>query len=212
MSSCKVKTCKGNSKSKLPCLNKVKDGSYCYLHKNQEKKLEKPEYCVVCTEELDNNEHPLRPCGHWVHKICQVRSGRRCVLCRGEVEFTENELKVIEEDEKKKKIEEEERNLEAAMNLDSSIPTYREIFTRTIPNNIGIPNNMGISNNMGVASAIHESTVNMTIRSLNSMYIYGPFMNPSMISSMIRTRNERIVIHTIIRETGILVSVGRISI
>ena len=75
------------------------------------KKFDKPDECIICTENL-NESLPLLPCGHWVHRDCQVKSGRKCVLCRCNIIFTSEKLKIIENYELKQKENNENNNYE----------------------------------------------------------------------------------------------------
>lgn len=117
--------CSGITKKGLPCKKKVKGGKFCYYHNKTQPsetivyKFEKPEDCVVCTDPL-NETQPLAPCGHWVHRECQLRSGRKCVLCRTDIVFSKEEEKTLIQKELEDRKEAERINLEAARNINTS--------------------------------------------------------------------------------------------
>lgn len=68
-----------------------REGKYCIYHKKKYR-LEKPDECAVCLEDLEANEEPWE-CGHYIHKSCIVRSSKaKCPMCRCELEIEVDEF------------------------------------------------------------------------------------------------------------------------
>jgi len=138
--------CNGFTKKGLPCKKRVKTGKYCFLH-NEETKiktpkipvLEKPDDCIICTEPL-NEKYPLSPCGHWVHRNCQLKSGSRCVFCRTEIDLTPVEKIEINHKKEQDRKNEEARNLEMAREIASRDNRLSLTYSIISDNNIIISN------------------------------------------------------------------------
>ena len=71
---------------------KTCSGEYCDAHEYKYR-LEKPDECPMCDNEIsENNEIPLE-CGHWVHKKClKLTNNHKCPVCccpmkRNEIEY-----------------------------------------------------------------------------------------------------------------------------
>lgn len=46
----------------------------------------KEDACAVCFEKFDTYFIPLSPCGHYIHKECVIKSGKKeCPICRKNV-------------------------------------------------------------------------------------------------------------------------------
>jgi hypothetical protein len=86
----KLKRCKYNY-----CITKSPD-DFCEKHKNLLNKLEKPEDCAICYEKLGDDDYPLSPCGHWIHRSCQIKFNNTCAMCRTPLELSNSEQKLIQ--------------------------------------------------------------------------------------------------------------------
>jgi hypothetical protein len=55
-------------------------------------KKEKKE-CIVCYEDLTTKDKPLKECGHHIHKLCILKSGKnKCPLCRTELKLSKKDM------------------------------------------------------------------------------------------------------------------------
>lgn len=46
----------------------------------------KEDVCCVCYEEFKPDFVPLNPCGHYIHTLCVLKTGKDlCPICRGKV-------------------------------------------------------------------------------------------------------------------------------
>ncbi len=60
-------------------------------------KKEKKE-CIVCYEELTTKDKPIKECGHHIHKICILKSGKnRCPLCRTQLKLSKKDMNICKE-------------------------------------------------------------------------------------------------------------------
>ena len=84
------KKCKGLQFDLSRCENICSD-EYCISHKHKYR-LEKPDDCPVCIDEISNiSEIPLE-CGHWIHKECLKPTNiHKCPVCRQEMKNSEIE-------------------------------------------------------------------------------------------------------------------------
>jgi hypothetical protein len=89
----KDNTCQGLTLRKKKCLKKsIKGEKYCKIHKDKFK-LEKPEDCIVCMENLKYNSLPLS-CSHWVCRKCIIKWGKDiCPVCRSKIKLSSRERK-----------------------------------------------------------------------------------------------------------------------
>ena len=89
------KVCKGFTLKGKQCKNKVfEEYDYCKIH-YQKFRLEKPDECPVCSEDITNVQVPLS-CSHWVHRNCVVKWGKeKCPVCMSDIKLTTNERKKI---------------------------------------------------------------------------------------------------------------------
>lgn len=97
--------CCGTTVKGKPCKNQVykildsekkiyTNSQYCKRH-HEKFRLEKPEECPICMEELTNVHVPLS-CSHWVHRQCIVKWGKdKCPICRTEIKLTSSEKRQI---------------------------------------------------------------------------------------------------------------------
>lgn len=76
--------------------------------------FEKPEECPVCMESLCDQKEPLEPCGHWVHRDCQIKSGPTCVLCRTPINLSRCEKQKIDRMLRQRKRNEEKEDRKIA--------------------------------------------------------------------------------------------------
>ena len=177
--------CNGLTKKGLPCKKKVKTGKYCFLHNKETKSetpkipvLEKPDDCIICTEPL-NEKYPLSPCGHWVHRNCQLQSGSRCVFCRTEIDLTQVEKIEIRYKREQDRKNEEARNLEMAReiaSMDNRLSlTYSIIFGDRIlfSNTIVAPNESEAYDalNLFLNALVYNHSIVSYYRMNNNMYI-----------------------------------------
>ena len=86
----KDKKCKGLQFNLSRCENICLD-DYCIAHKHKYR-LEKPDDCPICIDEISNiSEIPLE-CGHWIHKECLKPTNiHKCPVCRQEMKINEIE-------------------------------------------------------------------------------------------------------------------------
>jgi hypothetical protein len=117
--------------------NKEECKEECKKEYKVEYKLEKPEECPVCMDSLEDQKEPLEPCGHWVHRDCQVKSGLTCVICRTEIKYTPKELQLINRTIRKRKRDEEKENFRAAQEIDNF--TNRDRIVNNLNNYNNIP-------------------------------------------------------------------------
>lgn len=58
------------------------------IHHTTHSRLQKPDECIVCLENVDKMHKPLE-CGHWIHTDCIVKSGKNnCPICRAPVKLS----------------------------------------------------------------------------------------------------------------------------
>ena len=78
---CKGLICNVQSFILTKCEKKC-SGEYCDTHKYKYR-LEKPDDCPICMDEIsETTEIPLE-CGHWIHKDClRPTNQRKCPVCR----------------------------------------------------------------------------------------------------------------------------------
>jgi hypothetical protein len=65
------------------------NGNFCKKHVHQYK-LEKPEECPICMNDLKDEKEPLS-CGHWVHKNCILQWKDQCPVCRAKLKLSKEE-------------------------------------------------------------------------------------------------------------------------
>lgn len=96
----------------VQCFNELYENyKYCEVHEHKYR-LEKPEDCAVCMEQIsEQTETPLE-CGHWFHKQCLIQTNKQtCPMCRqpmyqneidyifsNEISNTQNEVSFTEHD------------------------------------------------------------------------------------------------------------------
>lgn len=102
--------CQYNKSNTERCQLRKSIGSiYCYKHHS---KFEKDGTCPVCTLKVTKC---LRPCEHWVCKVCIIKSGKpECPICRTHVYLSKTERNAMLREARlhaKKKEEEERRAL-----------------------------------------------------------------------------------------------------
>ncbi len=126
--------CNGTTLKHKKCKNKIyKDFKYCKLH-YKKFKLEKPDECPVCMEQLNNKEIPLS-CAHWVHRKCILNWGKSCCpVCRQNITLTKREKLYIEKKNQKNQnnidninIDVDERMLNILYQL-FNIILYQDLF------------------------------------------------------------------------------------
>ncbi len=101
---CHALTMKNKSCKKI----EYEGSGYCKMH-HKKFRLEKPEECPVCMDNLKNVIQPLS-CGHWVHRKCIVEWGKAiCPVCRTDIKVTPTEMNKI-----KKKAHQHRREIEEA--------------------------------------------------------------------------------------------------
>jgi len=87
--------CKALTVHEKPCKNKQKSDGYCWLHANIFK-LDRPEECAICTEDLNDKDRPLR-CGHTFHRSCWNRwqqTKNQCPICRTNFQPNKNQTTI----------------------------------------------------------------------------------------------------------------------
>lgn len=101
---CCAKTLKGKDCKR----ERVNNGYYCNIHyKDFYSPFEKPEDCLICTEELGDKDN-LLSCGHWMHRSCFIKTHKEtCPVCRKKVKLSIEEKKKIRE-ENRRDLDEEE--------------------------------------------------------------------------------------------------------
>ena len=74
----------------IKCEN-VSDKKYCIKHEHRYR-LEKPDDCPICMDEIsESSETPLE-CGHWIHKNCLIPTNLHiCPVCRQDMKLHEVE-------------------------------------------------------------------------------------------------------------------------
>ena len=89
------KICCGTTLKGKYCKNKVFENyDYCKIH-YAKFRLEKPDECPVCMENLEHVHIPLS-CSHWVHRDCIIKWGKdKCPVCRAEIKLTSTERKKL---------------------------------------------------------------------------------------------------------------------
>ena len=87
---------------------------------NKKYKFEKPEECYICLSPFLDNDKPIEPCGHWVHRECQVKTGYYCGLCRSQVVFTKEEEKLVLDKIKKDMLDQMNEDRRTAFNISRS--------------------------------------------------------------------------------------------
>ena len=61
----------------------ITNEKYCLLHRDRYK-LEIPDECTICFENIDVNKVIPLSCGHWFHKECLIPTNvHSCPICRG---------------------------------------------------------------------------------------------------------------------------------
>lgn len=80
--------CKGLQFNLTKC-NSVCSGEYCDTHKHKYR-LEKPDDCPICIDEISNTTEIPLECGHWIHKECLKPTNiHKCPVCRQEMKKDE---------------------------------------------------------------------------------------------------------------------------
>ena len=85
-----IKKCRGLqfnlSRCEVTCSN-----DYCATH-NHKYRLEKPDDCSICIDEISNTSEIPLECGHWMHKEClKLTNIHKCPVCRQEMKKDEIE-------------------------------------------------------------------------------------------------------------------------
>lgn len=57
------------------------------MNKKEEKE------CAVCYEKLTTKDKPLKECGHHIHKLCILKSGKnKCPMCRCTIKLNKKDM------------------------------------------------------------------------------------------------------------------------
>lgn len=79
---CKALNISGETLSK--CTGKTQN-KYCEQHKHKHR-LEKPDECAVCFENISSETETPLECGHWIHKKCIAPTNvHKCPLCQNKL-------------------------------------------------------------------------------------------------------------------------------
>ena len=53
----------------------------------------KQKECIVCYENLTTKDKPIKECGHHIHKLCILKSGKnRCPICRCNIKLSKKDM------------------------------------------------------------------------------------------------------------------------
>jgi hypothetical protein len=85
--------CQARTLANRPCKQRTNQ-QYCHHHA-QKYRLEKPDCCPVCLDELTEDDIPLS-CSHYVHRSCVISWGKDiCPVCKQQIKLTPAEQKKI---------------------------------------------------------------------------------------------------------------------
>ena len=88
--SCKAQTISGETLTKC---TETTTGEFCDQHKHKYR-LEKPDECPVCFDEVSSETETPLECGHWFHKKClQPTNLHKCFVCQ--TKMTDDETTFI---------------------------------------------------------------------------------------------------------------------
>ena len=69
------------------------NGQFCNKHSHKHR-LEKPDECPVCFDEISSETETPLECGHWIHRVCiQQTNLHKCSLCNQKM--TQDEINYI---------------------------------------------------------------------------------------------------------------------